>query len=260
MPNPRSIWRPIVTCEHAGNDLPAEYRPLFDGWDDALASHRGWDPGTKELAQALSAALDAPLCVATMSRLLVDLNRSETHPRLFSAATKKLDAAERQRLLDTWYRPHRRRVSEMVETALETGGRVLHLAIHSFTPVLDGQVLDGQVLDGKARTTDIGLLYDPARPLERAWCSDLAKRLRQARPDLRVHRNRPYLGVSDGLCTALRRRWLADRDTGDRYVGIELEINQRFPLAGGAAWQRLVDDLCREIAATLTASVDASSA
>jgi hypothetical protein len=49
-----------------------------------------------------------------------------------------------------------------------------------------------------------------------------------------VRRNYPYRGWSDGLTTALRRRF-AER----AYVGIELEVNQRFPRADGERWHRL---------------------
>jgi hypothetical protein len=42
-------------------------------------------------------------------------------------------------------------------------------------------------------------------------------------PKWSVRRNYPYLGRSDGLTTYLRRRF--DRD---RYVGVEIEVNQRL--------------------------------
>jgi hypothetical protein len=45
-------------------------------------------------------------------------------------------------------------------------------------------------------------------------------------PALRVRRNSPYPGSIDDLCT-----WLRWRHPTDRYVGVELEINQAL-LAG----------------------------
>jgi predicted N-formylglutamate amidohydrolase len=90
---------------------------------------------------------------------------------------------------------------------------VWHVAVHSFTPVLDGVV----------RTADIGLLYDPRRPRELVTARAWRAALRDTVPALRVRSNYPYRGVSDGLTRALRRR-LGDRD----YVGIELEVNQRL--------------------------------
>jgi hypothetical protein len=52
-----------------------------------------------------------------------------------------------------------------------------------------------------------------------------------------LRRNYPYRGQSDGLTTALRRQF------GARYLGIELEINQRWPLGPRSAWQTLQADL-----------------
>ena len=48
------------------------------------------------------------------------------------------------------------------------------------------------------------------------------KILARAAPQLRVRRNYPYLGRADGLPTATRRRW-----PQDRYIGFELELNQK---------------------------------
>ena len=47
------------------------------------------------------------------------------------------------------------------------------------------------------------------------------RELERVAPGLRVRRNAPYRGVSDGLPTALRRLYPADR-----YVGFEMEFNQ----------------------------------
>ena len=81
-------WSVVVTAEHGGNEVPAEYRTLFRSRTKLLASHRGWDPGTLDLARRLAAAFGAPLVAATTTRLLVDLNRSPHNPRAFSEITR----------------------------------------------------------------------------------------------------------------------------------------------------------------------------
>ena len=53
-------------------------------------------------------------------------------------------------------------------------------------------------------------------------------------PGLRLRRNYPYRGGGDGLATLLRKRY--DQDA---YIGIELEVSQRFALEGGEPWQQL---------------------
>jgi predicted N-formylglutamate amidohydrolase len=211
----------VVSCEHGGNRVPAEYRELFRGHETLLDTHRGWDPGTAHLARDLGQAFGVEPIIADVTRLLVDLNRSAHHPRVFSEFTRGLPPDERRALLARYHVPHRARVADAVGAAVEAGGVVLHLGVHSFTPILDGV----------ERRTDLALLYDPARRHERAladaWCTGLRARL----PDARVRRNHPYRGRSDGLGTTLRRRFGADR-----YLGIEIEVSQgllegngRFP-------------------------------
>ncbi len=129
----------VVTCEHGGNRIPAEYAGLFRGWRRILATHRGYDPGALVMARQLAAALDAPLVASTVSRLVVDLNRSLGNPRVWSDATRVLPPAGKQRIVRRHYAPYRQRVEALVSDAVAAGRRVIHLSSHSFTPVLDGR-------------------------------------------------------------------------------------------------------------------------
>jgi predicted N-formylglutamate amidohydrolase len=89
------------------------------------------------------------------------------------------------------------------------------------------------VLDGVRRRPDLALLYDPARPLERALAVAWVRVLERALPARAVGRNDPYRGSADGLTTALRKE-----HPGARYLGIEIEVNQKHVGAGGrfAGW------------------------
>ena len=214
----------ILTCEHAGNRVPARYRPLFVGHEHLLPTHRGWDPGALLLAREMARRCSAPLYFDETTRLLVDLNRSIGNPELHSEATRHLTLKERREILDVYYHPHRRRVDAAVAAAVGEGDRVMHVASHSFTPELNGHV----------RSADIGMLYDPARPGEVAFATAWIEALKVADPSLRLRRNYPYLGKSDGVTMKLRRQ-----HPPDRYVGIELEVNQRYVEAGGPAWTKL---------------------
>ena len=73
----------IITCEHGGNRIPAPYRRLFRERRALLLCHRGYDPGSLVMAKALARACRAPLVASTVSRLLIDLNRSIGHPHCF---------------------------------------------------------------------------------------------------------------------------------------------------------------------------------
>lgn len=201
----------LLTCEHGGNRVPAPYRPLFAGAGRLLATHRGFDLGAREAARYLQRRFDAPLICATVTRLLVDLNRSRGHPALFSAFTRGLPAAGRARLLERHYLPYRSLVAGWIGGELGAGRRVLHIAVHSFTPVLHGV----------ERSADIGLLYDPACAHEAAFCREWQRRLAVDAARWRVRRNYPYRGTADGLPPALRRQFATER-----YLGIEIELNQ----------------------------------
>jgi predicted N-formylglutamate amidohydrolase len=214
----------LITCEHGGNRIPPRYRDLFIGFEALLQTHRGFDPGALALARDLAKALDAPLFVSTTSRLLIDLNRTIGHPKLFSEATRDTPMKMRRELLNTQYLPYRNKVEARIADAIAGGSRVIHIASHSFTPALDGDI----------RTADIGLLYDPARPGEVDLCHRWQARLKTRVPEMKVRRNYPYTGKSDGFTAYLRRCFPADA-----YVGIELEINQKHVLKGGRQWRAL---------------------
>ena len=214
----------LITCEHGGNRIPSRYRGLFAGFEALLQTHRGFDPGALALARELARALAAPLFVSTTSRLLIDLNRSIGHPSLYSGATRGAPSPVRRAILEKYYLPYRNRVEADIAEAIAHGNRVVHIASHSFTPSLDGEV----------RNADIGLLYDPARPGEVDLCHRWQVQLKALAPEMKVRRNYPYTGKSDGLTAHLRRSFPAEV-----YVGIELEINQKHVLNGGRQWRVL---------------------
>lgn len=245
----------IVTCEHGGNTVPARYAGLFDAHRDLLDSHRGWDPGALELARRFSRALDAPLHYATTTRLLVELNRSEHHPSLFSIVTKQCPKTTKQEILNRYYRPYRDAVEAAIARRTRRRLTVLHLSVHTFTPVLDGTT----------RRADVGVLYDSGRAAERRFCDqwreELLGRLNADRGGSgaarersgphsdrpwTVRRNYPYKGSADGFTTYLRTRF-----PPSRYLGLELEVNQRFPLQDSNEWFRLQRTLVRSLAAVL---------
>src|SRR5882672_8204349 len=104
----------LITCEHGGNRIPAPYRRLFRGRRALLDSHRGYDPGSLAVARALARAFGAPLVTSSISRLLVDLNRSLGNPRVFSAAMSGASAILRAKIVAQHYLPYRERVERLV--------------------------------------------------------------------------------------------------------------------------------------------------
>ena len=223
----------VITCEHGGNEIPAPYLRLFREQRALLDSHRGYDPGSLVMAKALASAVRAPLVASTVSRLLIDLNRSIGHPQLFSAVTRAAPAETRAQIVEHYYRPHRMQVERLVGQAVSRGDRVMHISSHSFTAELNGRV----------RGADVGLLYHPGRRGEAELCARWKESLAALAPELRVRRNYPYAGKGDGLTSHLRLRFAPCE-----YVGIELEVNQGIVVAAGRRWtvlRRLLIDSLR---------------
>ncbi|WP_082893615.1 N-formylglutamate amidohydrolase [Rufibacter ruber] len=225
----------LVTCEHGGNEIPRDYSQYFTNAQQVLQSHRGYDIGALELFhQFIPTAHFSTF--STTSRLLVELNRSEHHPQLFSEFTQKASPAEKTEILATHYHPYRQLVEQKVQEWVAGGGPVLHLSVHSFTPELMG----------KERKADISLLYDPAREREQLFSARWRQLLEQEIPGLRVRYNYPYKGTADGLVTHLRRRF-----SPRQYAGLELEVNQRFPEQGLPAWPELQQALVKSFSRAL---------
>tara|TARA_R110002126_G_scaffold4409_22_gene23257 strand:- start:702 stop:1397 length:696 start_codon:yes stop_codon:yes gene_type:complete len=224
----------VLTCEHGGNKVPAKHRSLFEGEQRALDSHRGWDPGALDLARQMARRTKRPLVSCTTTRLLVDLNRTRKHPSLFSEWSRRLTDAEREDLLNAHWQPHRAALLEHLEQM--RGETTLHLSVHSFTPRWKGRV----------RNVDIGLLHDPSRRREREVVLAWRKAILELDPTLRVYLNRPYFGTADGLTTELRGK-LPARD----YLGIEIEVSQRFPQGTPTRWARLRSDLTNSLVEVL---------
>lgn len=229
--------RLILTCEHGGNEIPEEYRQYFEGADEILQSHRGWDPGALELAQFLSKELNAPLFYSTTSRLLIELNRSLDMPDLFSEFTQRLFVKDKEAIIERYYQPYREAAERAVSDCIDQGYKTLHLSVHSCTPVLNGVV----------RYLDMGILFDPDRPMEQEMAEKWKENLLEKAPHLDVRYNEPYLGIEDGFTTYMRKHYPAEF-----YAGIEVEINQKYPLfEPREKWDKLMETVAESLKALL---------
>lgn len=211
----------IVTCEHGGNRIPQAYARYFAGRDALLESHEGHDAGALVMGKEFAKALEAPYVSATVSRLLVDLNRSLGQPDLHAGFIAVLPDDVRAHIVDRYYRPYRDRAEDWIMASICAEHRVVHISSHSFTPVLKGQ----------ERNADLGLLFDPRRKGEAQLCKAWQAALKRKAPELRVRLNYPYKGASDGFATYLRQHF-----DGDHYLGIEVELNQALVGDTDSAW------------------------
>lgn len=207
---PFCIMKLIVTCEHGGNKIPNAYQSLFKDCD-ALESHRGYDLGALDVFNHLKPLADASKYCET-SRLLIELNRSLHHKKLFSEYSKALSKTYKDALISNYYLKYRNDVEATIKNIIKDKHSVLHLSLHSFSPNLNGD----------KRNCDIGLLFDSRNTEEKEICKQLKSQLQILDTALNVRFNYPYLGKADGFTTHLRKQFLKN------YVGIELEINQKY--------------------------------
>lgn len=179
----------LITCDHASNAVP----PAIACGDLGLPGremqrHIAHDIGAAGVAVRLAERLDAPAILSTFSRLVIDPNRGEDDPTLLMQlydgtvipGNRDIDAAEREKRLDLCYRPYH----AAVERLAARRGDTVYVAVHSFTPRLNGRAL---------RPWQIGILYGHDARLARA----LIDRLREE-PDLFVGENEPYSGHLKG--------------------------------------------------------------
>ena len=206
----------ILTCEHASNKLPAAFKKAVPA--EVLKTHRAYDIGAVQVFRKLvKFAKPEFFCEGKFSRLFVDLNRTITNKSAFSDYLRNNENAKES--ATKYWNEYRAAIEKFVDSALKPKTRaaksaptIIHLGIHSFTPELNGKV----------RNTDIGILYDPARPQERAYANVIKAEIKRLYPAMKVRFNYPYKGTTDGLTTTLRKKF------GQRYVGFEIEINQKF--------------------------------
>jgi predicted N-formylglutamate amidohydrolase len=202
----------ITTCEHGGNHIPGQYRDYFTKAAEDLNSHLGIDFGALDVFRDLTGKTSDFSIYSEVSRLLVDLNRSLNSPTLFSIYTRDLPDNIRKMILAEYYFPYRDPVVKNMKGYFHSGEMVIHISVHSFTPVLNGET----------RKTDIGLLYDPDSNEETEFCKIWKRSMEMLMPEIKVMYNYPYPGIMEGFTRYLRELFPL------KYTGIELEINQKF--------------------------------
>lgn len=132
-----ALGRMLVIGDHASNFVP----PHIDlGIDPAiLHTHRAVDLGTAELAFELHKRFGCAVANATVSRLVVDLNRHRDEPSTIPPQSdgedipgNHLDDAQRGARLSQFYDGYHRQIGEYVDQEQPR----LIIFLHSFTPML----------------------------------------------------------------------------------------------------------------------------
>lgn len=216
----------LVTCEHGSERVPNWLANYFCASqpDSPRVCTQGYDVGARQVARHFAARLGCVSVEAPYNPIVIDCNRPANHRHLFSSLARRIPQPDRERLIQETHTVHHDRIRTVIEHFQRRGEQTIHLAIHSFAPFEPGK--NGVGTDQRcesARRTDLGLLYDPSRQLERDLCAHWYESLFYRLPMLRVRRNYPMRGTREGLTQMLRREY-----PSEAYLGIELQMNQAW--------------------------------
>jgi predicted N-formylglutamate amidohydrolase len=143
--NPGAASPFFLVGDHAGRVIPASLGDMGLP-PGALDRHIAWDIGVAGLGERLSQSLDATFVRQTYSRLVIDCNRRPgavdsipaVSDRVAIPANHDLSEGQRARRRAEVFQPYHDRISSLLEARREAGQATLFVALHSFTPVLQG--------------------------------------------------------------------------------------------------------------------------
>ena len=182
----------LLLADHASNRLPDGYPPALGLAPEQFGRHIAYDIGVEGVVRQLAALLDVPALLSRFSRLLIDPNRGEDDPTLIMRLSDgavvpgnaAVDAAERSRRLETYWRPYDRAVADAIASlASRADAPPVILSVHSFT----------HAWRGVPRPWHVGLLRDADTRV-----SDRLIGALRAQGDLVVGDNEPYDGALGG--------------------------------------------------------------
>ncbi|MCV0425830.1 MAG: N-formylglutamate amidohydrolase [Roseibium sp.] len=135
----------LLLCDHARNTVPSGYGDLGVP-KEQFERHIGYDIGARAVTLELAERLNAPACLSTFSRLLIDPNRGEDDPTLIMRLSDgavvpgnaKVDAAERACRIDQFHKPYHDLIDQTLDEMLSAAAPPVIVSIHSFTPVWRG--------------------------------------------------------------------------------------------------------------------------
>lgn len=148
----------VLLADHAGRTMPDEYG-LLGLPASEFERHIAYDIGVEGLTRRLAERTGAPAVMANFSRLLIDANRGEDDPTLIRQlydgtivpANYPMAEDERERRLESFYRPYHEAVGSMIASVHEaTGAAPFIFSVHSFTPSMQG----------RPRPWHVGILWD----------------------------------------------------------------------------------------------------
>jgi len=147
----------LLVCDHASCRIPESLDGM--GLDPfARRCHLAVDIGAGPLTESLSDSLGVTAVLAQYSRLVVDCNRELLDPGAFLEfgdgiivpGNRSLSQADKDARAAAIYRPYHQAIEQQISRLQSIGPPPAFMAIHSFTPVLNGE----------SRPWEVGILWD----------------------------------------------------------------------------------------------------
>jgi predicted N-formylglutamate amidohydrolase len=147
----------LLVCDHASCRFPESLGDM--GLDPfARRCHLAIDIGAGALTEGLSDSLGVTAVLAQYSRLVVDCNRELLDPGAFLEygdgilvpGNRGLSQAGKNARAEAIYKPYHNAIEQQIQRLMSIGPPPAFIAIHSFTPVLNGE----------SRPWQIGVLWD----------------------------------------------------------------------------------------------------
>ncbi|MEL7114464.1 MAG: N-formylglutamate amidohydrolase [Pseudomonadota bacterium] len=179
----------LITCDHASNRVPDWVNGGHLGLSEAdMGRHIAYDLGAAGVTKRLAEVLNCPAVLSRFSRLVIDPNRGEDDPTLIMhlydgtiiEGNRRIDDADRLERLERLYRPYHDAIDELME-----GRQQIYVAVHSFTPRLNGR---------NPRPWHVTVL---ASPVDTRFSDRLLAELREE-PGVLTAENEPYSGALAG--------------------------------------------------------------
>lgn len=228
----------LLVCDHASRRFP---RALGDMGLDPLSRrcHLALDIGAGSLTEQLADSLGTAAVLAGYSRLVVDCNRELLDPGAFLEfgdgivvpGNRNLTAEQKAARAEAIYWPYHRAIDDQVKRLATHARSPAVIAIHSFTPVLDGV----------SRRWEVGVLWDSDRRISDIMIRGLEK------AGLVVGDNEPYSGRAPQDFTIDNHAEAA----GLPHVGIEVRQDLIHNDGGVRKVARLLRDIILRIPASI---------
>lgn len=224
----------LLVCDHASRRLPASLGDM--GLDPpARRCHLAVDIGAGTLTRRLAASLSVTAVLCEYSRLVVDCNRQLLDPGAFLEfgdgvvipGNRNLRPGQKALRADSVYWPYHNAIGKEITRLSVLGTPPAVLAIHSFTPVLNGV----------SRPWQMGILWDSDRRLSDVFLKELGE------AGFLVGDNEPYSGKAPQDFTI---DYHAEAG-GLPHVGIEIRQDLIDDDAGVAEIARVFGEIIRTI-------------